>query len=76
LRARGVRRVAVEDPSFRVHREIIAHVELEPVPVAVHEQGIQTDELGRCSADAVLVTATHQFPTGYALSARAPRGVG
>ena len=69
LRGRGARRVAVEDPGFGVHRKIIAHVGLEPVPIPVDEDGLRVDALARQSVDAVVVTAAHQFPTGYALSA-------
>ena len=33
LRAQGARRLAVEDPCFSYHRELIANAGLEPVPV-------------------------------------------
>ncbi len=68
LLTRGARRVAVEDPGFRFHREIIRHIGLEPVPVPVDDGGIRVDALERESIDAVLATPAHQFPTGYALS--------
>jgi GntR family transcriptional regulator/MocR family aminotransferase len=68
LHARGARRIAVEDPCCRAHREIIRHNGLEAVPVAVDEDGIRVEELARHSVSAVVVSPAHQFPTGYLLS--------
>jgi GntR family transcriptional regulator/MocR family aminotransferase len=68
LRAQGVRKIAVEDPCFRAHREIISHAGLTAEPVAVDEDGIRVDRLAGRSVGAVLVAPAHQFPTGYALS--------
>jgi GntR family transcriptional regulator/MocR family aminotransferase len=68
LRARGVRRIAVEDPCFDVHRELIRHAGLTPEPVAVDADGIRVEELAQRSVGAVVVTAAHQFPTGFELS--------
>jgi len=71
LRARGARRMAVEDPCFSYHRELIANAGLEPVPVAVDEHGIDIDELARHDDLAgVLVAPAHSYPTGAVLSPR------
>jgi GntR family transcriptional regulator / MocR family aminotransferase len=71
LRARGGRRMAVEDPCFGYHRELIANAGLEPVPVAVDEHGIDIDELARHDDLAgVLVAPAHSYPTGAVLSPR------
>ena len=65
---RGGRRVAMEDPGFRLHRESIARAGLEPVPVPVDAAGIQVDRLAELDVDAVLLTPAHQFPTGVVLA--------
>jgi GntR family transcriptional regulator/MocR family aminotransferase len=68
LLARGERRVAVEDPCFGYHRELIANAGLEPVPIPVDEHGIDTDELARHDVGAVLVAPAHSYPTGAVLA--------
>jgi len=68
LLARGTRRLAVEDPCFAYHRELIANAGLEPVPIRVDEHGIDVDELGRRDVRAVLVAPAHSYPTGAVLS--------
>lgn len=68
LHARGARRIAVEDPGFFVHRGVVAHCGLEPVPVPVDDQGLQTDALAQIEADALLVTPAHQMPLGGVLA--------
>ena len=68
LRARGARRLAMEDPSFVLHRWLVSHAGLEPVPVPVDAGGIVVERLERTGADAVLVTPAHQFPTGVVLA--------
>ncbi len=68
LRARGVQRVALEDPGWHVHRLIVEATGMEVVPVAVDEQGLRVDELAATEASAVLVTSAHQFPTGAVLA--------
>jgi GntR family transcriptional regulator / MocR family aminotransferase len=68
LRARGARRLAVEDPCFGYHRELVANAGLEPVPIAVDEHGIDIDDLGRHDDLAgVLVAPAHSYPTGAVL---------
>jgi GntR family transcriptional regulator/MocR family aminotransferase len=68
LRARGARRIAVEDPGFFVHRGVVAHCGLEVVPVPVDERGLCTDALADVDADALLVTPAHQMPLGVVLA--------
>jgi GntR family transcriptional regulator/MocR family aminotransferase len=65
LLARGARRIAVEDPSLNRQHERIRALGLEAVGRPVDEQGLVVDGL---SADAVIVTPAHQFPTGVVLS--------
>jgi GntR family transcriptional regulator/MocR family aminotransferase len=68
LAAGGARRVAIEDPSNPVQRDIVARAGLETVGVAVDECGLDVDALARAGADAVVVTPAHHHPTGVLLS--------
>lgn len=68
LRARGAERIAVEDPGFFVHRGVITHCGLRPVPVPVDGHGLRTDALDAVAADALLVTPAHQMPLGGVLT--------
>ncbi len=68
LRARGCRRIAVEDPGSRGTREELAHWGLEPVAITVDEHGMDSAALIRCDAQAALLTPAHQFPTGVVLA--------
>ena len=47
LRARGARRVLVEEPGFWQHRTILQRAGLELVPVEVDDDGLRTDALPR-----------------------------
>ena len=67
LRAGGARRVAVEDPSDPEYRATIEAAGLRWVPVRVDDDGLDVDRLGGADADAVVVTAAHQYPTGAVL---------
>ncbi len=70
LQANGVQAVALEDPGWHAARLIVEEAGLAVVPVAVDEEGIDVGALSASGADAVVVTPTHQFPTGVVLSAR------
>jgi GntR family transcriptional regulator / MocR family aminotransferase len=67
LRAGGARRIAVEEPSYDGARAVVRAAGLEPVPVAVDEDGLRLADLEQSRADAVLVTPAHQYPTGAVL---------
>jgi GntR family transcriptional regulator / MocR family aminotransferase len=64
----GAKRMAFEDPSYPEQKELARRAGLEPVAVAVDEQGIRVDELARSGADAVVLTPAHQHPTGVVLA--------
>ena len=64
LAERGARRVALEDPSLSDHWDAAARAGIEPVPVALDDEGLRVDALDAADADAVVVTPSHQFPTG------------
>ncbi|MFE2289638.1 PLP-dependent aminotransferase family protein [Streptomyces sp. NPDC059452] len=61
--------IAMEDPCHHQQRQFIAEAGLRPVPVPLDEEGIDVQALSRTGARAVMVTPTHQFPTGITLSA-------
>src|SRR5215213_5610289 len=68
LAERGVRRIALEDPSSPEQGPIAARAGLEPVPVPVDGAGIVVDALARTGAGAVVLTPAHQHPTGVVLT--------
>jgi GntR family transcriptional regulator / MocR family aminotransferase len=68
LRAAGAATMAVEEPGWFVAREIAVHHGLTPLPVPVDGRGLQTRLLRNTSADAVVITPAHQYPTGVVLS--------
>jgi GntR family transcriptional regulator/MocR family aminotransferase len=70
LAAAGARRLAVEDPSAGDDAvPVAAALGMEVVGIPVDEAGIRVDELERSGADAVVLTPSHQWPTGCVLSA-------
>ena len=71
LAARGVKRLALEDPSSMDDALPAARaVGLDVVGIAVDGDGIRVDELRESGAGAVILTPAHQWPTGSVLSAR------
>jgi GntR family transcriptional regulator / MocR family aminotransferase len=74
LAARGVRRVAFEDPGYgsaaasETVRAVTA-IGPEPVAVPVDELGLDVAALSASGAGAVVVTPAHQSPTGVVLAA-------
>jgi GntR family transcriptional regulator / MocR family aminotransferase len=67
LAAMGGKRLAVEDPSY-TSWSFATSAGLDIVPIQVDEEGIDVGRLAKSSADGVLVTPTHQSPTGSVLS--------
>jgi len=71
LTAAGTRRLALEDPSSRDDALPAARAAgLEVVGIPVDGDGIRVDLLRDSGADAVILTPSHQWPTGSVLSAR------
>ncbi len=68
LRARGVERIAVEDPGWGRHRVVAAEAGLEPVGIGVDAHGLVVGELAESGCEVVVVTPAHQFPTGVVMS--------
>ncbi|HJP79345.1 MAG TPA: PLP-dependent aminotransferase family protein [Pseudonocardiaceae bacterium] len=70
LAARGARRIALEDPSSGDDALPVARAAgLDVAGVPVDENGIRVDVLIESDADAVILTPSHQWPTGAVLSA-------
>jgi GntR family transcriptional regulator/MocR family aminotransferase len=70
LAASGATRLAVEDPSADDDAVPVARAAgLEVVGVPVDADGIRVDALDRLAADALVLTPSHQWPTGAVLSA-------
>ncbi len=70
LRSGGIEQVALEEPGWHAQRLIVEEAGLTVTPVPVDHEGIDVGALQSTGADAVVVTAAHQFPTGVRLSAR------
>ncbi|MGI8571892.1 MAG: PLP-dependent aminotransferase family protein [Solirubrobacteraceae bacterium] len=68
LTREGVRRVAIEDPGDDDSRAIAERVGFEAIPVPVDESGIDVAALAATGSRALILTPTHQFPTGVALT--------
>jgi GntR family transcriptional regulator/MocR family aminotransferase len=70
LAAAGAKRLAVEDPSSTDDALPAARAAgLEVIGIPVDRDGIQVDVLRDSDADAVILTPSHQWPTGSVLSA-------
>jgi GntR family transcriptional regulator/MocR family aminotransferase len=70
LAAGGARRLALEDPSSGDDALPAARAAgLEVVGIPVDRDGIRVDLLRASRADAVILTPSHQWPTGSVLSA-------
>ncbi|MDJ0379878.1 PLP-dependent aminotransferase family protein [Streptomyces sp. G-G2] len=67
LRARGLDRIAVEDPGSLGARQQLEYGGFVTVPVPVDEGGLRVDALRASGARAALLTPAHQFPTGAVL---------
>jgi GntR family transcriptional regulator/MocR family aminotransferase len=63
----GGKYLAVENPSY-TQWEFAKAANLDLVPIDVDENGVDVQLLMKSEADAIIVTPTHQSPTGHALS--------
>jgi GntR family transcriptional regulator/MocR family aminotransferase len=68
LQGQGIESIAVEDPGWHVHRLIAEQAGLRLLAVPVDERGLCVGALAETDAAAVLVTPSHQYPTGSVLS--------
>jgi GntR family transcriptional regulator / MocR family aminotransferase len=65
----GAGPIAMEDPGFWLHRMVLRHNGIEPIPVPVDDAGLSVTALTDSRAATVLATPAHQSPTGVVLSA-------
>jgi GntR family transcriptional regulator / MocR family aminotransferase len=69
LAAAGAKRLALEDPSSGDDALPAARAAgLDIIGIPVDENGVRVDVLERSNADAVILTPSHQWPTGAVLS--------
>jgi GntR family transcriptional regulator / MocR family aminotransferase len=68
VKARGGRRIAVEDPGDADGRVAVHRHGLETVPLPVDGGGISIEALRHSSADAVFLTPAHHYPTGAVMA--------
>jgi len=72
LAGRGAKTVAVEDPSASDDARPIAQaLGLNVVGVPVGEDGVRVDAVAALDADVLILTPSHQWPTGGVLSPQA-----
>ena len=57
-------RIAVEEPGFRMGREVFRSGGYEIVPLPLRDDGLDVDALAQADTGLVYVTPSHQFPTG------------
>jgi GntR family transcriptional regulator/MocR family aminotransferase len=67
LHARGVRKIAMEDPCLAWHRDVVAAAGPAVVPLPVDRLGARTDLLAGTRAGAAVLAPAHQFPLGTLL---------
>ena len=76
LAARGARTVAVEDPSASDDARPVAQaLGLNVVSVPVGDDGVRVDAVAELDADVLILTPSHQWPTGGVLSPQARAAV-
>jgi GntR family transcriptional regulator / MocR family aminotransferase len=57
-------RFVMENPGYRMAREVFACTGASPIPIAVDRHGLETDLLAGIAARLTYVTPSHQFPLG------------
>ena len=67
-RGYGLREVAVEDPSYPEQRELLVALGLRVTPVPVDDCGASAEAVVATRAGALVLTPTHQSPTGVLLA--------
>ena len=76
LAARGARTVAVEDPSASDDARPLADaLGVNVVGVPVSDDGVRVDSVAQLDADLLILTPSHQWPTGGVLSPQARAAV-
>ena len=76
LKQKGASNIAVEEPGFRLARELFRSGGYTVYPVPVGDDGIDESKLVASAANMVYVTPSHQFPTGSVMPVARRRGLG
>lgn len=63
-------RIAVEDPGYMRVASIFLELNFKVIPVSVERDGIAVNQLMKTRADVVLLTPSHQYPTGAIMSVK------
>ncbi|KOG22732.1 MULTISPECIES: PLP-dependent aminotransferase family protein [Streptomyces] len=69
LRARGLRAIGIEDPGSPEHGRLFASTGMDTVWLPLDEEGLSPGPLADSKVRAVVVTPSHQFPSGISWSA-------
>lgn len=69
LRGRGLREVGIEDPGSPEHGRLFAATGMDTVWLPLDEEGLRPGPLADSGVRAVVVTPSHQFPSGISWSA-------
>ncbi|MFJ9431429.1 PLP-dependent aminotransferase family protein [Streptomyces sp. NPDC101490] len=69
LRARGLDTIGIEDPGSPEHGRLFASTGLDTVWLPLDEEGLRPGALAASGVRAVVVTPSHQFPSGIGWSA-------
>ena len=76
LAGRGTRTLAVEDPSASDDARPLAHaLGMNVIGVPVGGEGVRVDAVAELAADVLVLTPSHQWPTGGVLSPKARAAV-
>jgi GntR family transcriptional regulator / MocR family aminotransferase len=67
LRARGAKRVAMEEPGLDDHQRVTLAAGLQTAPLPVDDAGARTELLPATGANAAILGPAHQFPRGAVL---------
>lgn len=68
LAGEGASEIAFENPSCTLHHAAVRQAGSVPLGVRIDQQGLVVSELCDLGVGAVVVSSTHQFPTGTRLS--------
>ncbi|MEX0168772.1 PLP-dependent aminotransferase family protein [Streptomyces sp. LMG1-1-1.1] len=69
LRARGLDAIGVEDPGSPEHGRLFASTGVDTVWLPLDDEGLRPEALADSGVRAVVVTPSHQFPSGISWSA-------
>lgn len=68
LADRGIGRVAIEDPGDDDYFITCPRLGMQVIPIPIDDRGIDVAALAASGVRAVILTPTHQFPTGVGLA--------